>query len=174
VGLDIIYYNSFTEAEIKCNGNVEDYIEEHYDDLYELGFRSLYRNSFGTADDVPDHVVISGESQHFRAGSYSGYNWWRNKLAEVIHGVSAEKIWKNLELYNNAPFFELLHFSDCEGVIGPAVSAKLAKDFRDHKDLIHSEKNSNIHEYDEYFTSTYDNFMEAFETAAEGGFVKFC
>lgn len=64
----------------------------------------------------------------FRAGSYSAYNEWRDWLAKVAGFASAEECWDRGKLGD--PFFELIHFADNEGVIGPKVAAKLAEDFR--------------------------------------------
>lgn len=66
-------------------------------------------------------------ARSFRAGSYSGYGRWRADLKEW-----AETLWTPTEqlaqdrLY---PFYELINFSDCEGVLGPEVCAVLAQDF---------------------------------------------
>ena len=65
-------------------------------------------------------------SAEFRAGSYSGYNEWRDHLARMAVGMSAKKIWASGW---KGPFVELINFPDNEGVIGPVVAAKLAKDF---------------------------------------------
>ena len=62
----------------------------------------------------------------FRAGSYSGYNLWRYKLAR-LGGRTPEKIWQNPQ---PGPFVELINYSDCEGLIGPQTAAKLYRDFQ--------------------------------------------
>lgn len=58
-----------------------------------------------------DSVYSWEESFDFRAGSYSGYNWYREKLGEL----------------NAEAFREQIDFSDCEGVIGSVVANRLAK-----------------------------------------------
>lgn len=68
---------------------------------------------------------------HFRAGSYGTYNGWRNTLSEVMCGMSAQDLWEDPE-GSNYPFYELIHFSDCEGVIAGQVAEKLADDFSNH------------------------------------------
>ena len=105
-------------------------------------------------------------SAQFRAGSYSGYNGWRDHLARMAVGMSAEKIWASGW---NGPFVELINFPDNEGVIGPVVAAKLAKDFAEFE-----------HRAEEYSASIPDgtdwleNYREwkcAFEMAAKDGAV---
>lgn len=69
----------------------------------------------GRGEGVEPKAVYTWEDDYgFRAGSYSGYNWWRSKLEEFAEGDS---------------FQELINFADNEGVIGPVVSKKLYKDF---------------------------------------------
>lgn len=111
----------------------------------------------------------------FRAGSYGGYNAWREELAklagykaiDVGYGSSGKKhahsVWANPI---DGPFMELINFSDCEGVIGHVVSAKLAKDFAEFQDKADSNISS-------LFTDTYNNFRLAFEFASENGYVDF-
>lgn len=65
-----------------------------------------------------------------------------------------------------SPFFELIHFADNEGVIGPVVSAKLAKDFRDNYERAKAFG-------DGYWLSKYEKWMAAFEMAADNGAVEF-
>ena len=73
------------------------------------------------------------DSFAFQAGSYMYYSKWRNQLAEMAGLGSAEAVRTNPEK-EGLPFVELINFSDCEGVIGPKVAAKLAKDFADYED----------------------------------------
>jgi hypothetical protein len=75
--------------------------------------------------------------------TYSGYNRWREWLASiaglVVPGVPASASlndwWAEcdaIEARGETPsirFWQLLHFSDCEGAIGPAVCKLLADDF---------------------------------------------
>ena len=63
----------------------------------------------------PKSVYEWQESFVFRAGSYSGYNWWRDRLNKFA---------------GNVAFQELIDFADNEGVIGSELSEKLYEDFR--------------------------------------------
>lgn len=64
------------------------------------------------------------------------------------------------------PFWELINFSDCEGIIGPVVSAKLARDFQEYQE----KANSQLTDYD---LERYNSWRQAFELAAENGVVRF-
>lgn len=112
----------------------------------------------------------AGESHGFRAGSYSGYNRWREHLAALV-GTTPERVWAGEK---PAAFEELISFSDCEGAIGPVVSAKLARDFAEWhgrvSDFAPSIQDANEREW---FVAKYTNWREAFELAADGGAVDF-
>ena len=81
-----------------------------------------------TAGLVEPGIYTFERSAGFRAGSYGGYNFWRDQLAQMALGMRAERVWSSGW---QGPFVELIYFPDNEGVIGPVVAAKLAKDFAD-------------------------------------------
>lgn len=118
-------------------------------------------------------VLDEGSTLDFRAGSYSGYSYFRNSLCKAVLNVPDWAIWDNRRQYNKSPFYELVDFSDCEGVIGPRVSAKLYQDFVDNraKFIEYTEKESSYS--GQALVTTYDLFMAAFKLASEGGFVSF-
>ena len=101
----------------------------------------------------------------FRTGSYSYYNEWRNRLAQIILNVPAEIVWHNLEEYTNQPFFELINFSDAEGTIGPEASKRLHNAFVEFREMAQKE--------DEYFQRLYDDMTEAFKLGSQNGLVTF-
>lgn len=109
-----------------------------------------------------------GFSFSFRAGSYSGYNSWREDLCKAVLDVPPEVVWENPSKFKNEPFFELIFFSDCEGAIGPETSRKLAQDFENHLDSVKS------FELGEWWLARYDDWHAAFRNAAQEGFVIFC
>lgn len=124
---------------------------------------------------------------YFRAGSYSGYNNWRNDLALAAgYEGGADEVWSMGDrLYepDSPPFLELINFSDAEGVIGPAISKKLYNDFVNYENKVKQEVDNwylKIHPEKEYgvddtkwFLSKYEDWKKAFESASNGGFVSF-
>jgi hypothetical protein len=115
------------------------------------------------------------EEFDFRAGSYSGYGEYRMLISECFLGVTPRLVWENPKKYEGMPFYEQVDFSDCEGFIGPAVSAKLAKDYREGKDqwidYIRSKFDGMVN-YDHYIQK-YDAWTKAFELASDNGIVWF-
>lgn len=111
----------------------------------------------------------TGKDMHFRAGSYSGYGEWRNALSEVAVGVPADRVWNQKDKYSLFPFYELIDFSDCEGVIGPEVAHKLAKDFRIQRETVRPR----LVEKGDGYGELYDLWQAAFELAAGEGMVMF-
>lgn len=118
----------------------------------------------------------AAEEFDFRAGSYGGYNQWRDELAKLagypamrhapsygpprdLHAASA---WQA----DSGPFWELINFSDCEGTIGPKTSAKLAADFAAHQEKADAHAEG-------WFRELYAKWRKAFEMAADGGAVSF-
>lgn len=111
----------------------------------------------GRGEGVESQSVYTWKDKfEFRAGSYSGYNWWRSRLGEFAEGDS---------------FQELTNFADNEGVIGPVVSKKLYKDF--------TENYERALEFDKtlgeggLWIAQYENWKKAFEMASNNGAVDF-
>lgn len=119
----------------------------------------------GRANDIKHGGVyrIDGFVLRFSAGSYGGYNNWRDMLARMVGHASAEVAWRNP---SPGPFMELINFADNEGTIGSDVSRKLADDFEVWQ------KTADQHP-DEYFRRMYALWRRAFETAGCGGAVCF-
>lgn len=107
----------------------------------------------------------TGEVGHgFRAGSYSSYNYVREKLSELALGVQPREVWENPSAYEGKPLYELVNFSDCEGFIGPKTSAKLLTDLNA----------LDLGQLEEYPRRVAEDFKIAFKEAADsGGFVRF-
>jgi hypothetical protein len=120
----------------------------------------------------------------FRAGSYSGYNWWRNQLSLFIFGVDDATVWGSPRDFRGDPFVELINFTDCDGRIGTRVSAKLGEDFttyarsaRKHTPVpVESEDTQGWDEADQlrYWRELYRDFGRAFRLAAKNGALEFC
>jgi len=109
------------------------------------------------------------ERSAFRAGSYSGYNVWRNSLARVAgyspltDGRYDEGAWAA----TGGPFWEMINFTDCDGVLGTAVCKKLCADFVAWHDIAREQLSDGD-------VLTYEQFKTTFELAADGGCVVFC
>lgn len=144
--------------------------------IYQLG--TLRKNSIYMMSDL-------SEKYSFSIGSYSFYNKWRNDLAIMAGYMDAKNVWNdksfkpnNLRLIklnkiNNKeiiikPFYELIKFSDCEGLIGNIVCKKLYQDFVDFDDAakIFGDRLP-------YFYDKYCNLKEVFRFASDDGLVYF-
>jgi hypothetical protein len=108
--------------------------------------------------------LCGGEVYRFRAGSYGGYGDWRAALASFVGVDDLGSFRASPDL--SIPFGHLLHFSDCEGTIGPEVSAKLAADFEKYFPAY-------VLNHADDAVTIYDNFRRAFQLAADGGAVAF-
>ena len=149
MGLDISVYKNLKiidKLKINFDGNEED----DYLKIYEQDFEKQLDDLI--VDEYYDYDFYDG----FRAGSYSGYNYWRNELAKLADYESDVFVWENVE---DGVFVELINFSDCEGIIGSKTSKKLYDDFCKF-DNIASLK-------DERFYYIYKEFKEAFKVASE-------
>lgn len=114
----------------------------------------------------------ASEQHDFRAGSYSYYNEWRELLCRFALGVEPKTVWDNLARFAGGPFVELIHFTDCDGCIGPRVAAKLLADFRTH--AARAEQFATLLPDDIDFLGNYRDFTRAFELAAQDGALRFC
>jgi hypothetical protein len=167
-------YKQFSEEEIERL-----YAEDSVMHVYSVGgFEERL-------DGYPAGIYRSkGEYIGFRAGSYSGYNWWRRHLSLMALGLEPEDVWADAEDYEGQPFVELINYSDCEGSIGPQTSRKLAADFQKHADRAaayfhqHGPNNPNMERDSEdcvceWWLNNYHEWRRAFELAADDGFVQF-
>lgn len=128
---------------------------------------------------MQDGYYTAEHESSFRAGSYSGYGTWRRQLCQWALGVPAEEVWKNPERFEGKPFVELIHFSDCEGYLSTEICKKLAADFESGREKLPEPTGKGDERYiygsDDYFVDKYNQWAEAFKTAAENnGVVDFC
>lgn len=171
MGLDITWYTGLTKAEANEGLDKDGYARE--EDGY---FRFPRNHDFpGRADEIDfERAYKADDEGDFAAGSYLGYGVWRNQLAALAgypkspspeHSsmAHAASVWESTK---PGPFMELINFSDCEGVLGTAVSAKLAADFAQFQEK------ADAHE-SERFREKYALWREAFEKASNGGAVHF-
>jgi hypothetical protein len=161
MGLDVSYFRNATFLR-------PDPQDDSYD--WEGGSETAaYPNSdfADQADGLVAGVYRVEDSGGFRAGAYSAYNRFREQLAAMA-GYTPEDAWEGRA--NGKPFQELVNFSDCNGMIGPKTSAKLAADFAAHQATADVNENW-MHVAT--FADMYRSFRLAFETAAQDGFVQF-
>jgi hypothetical protein len=117
------------------------------------------------------------KSEYCWSSGWAGYNGWREVLAQVaghplgpierygkVDLCHAASVWNNPE--KPGPFVELINFSDCEGCIGPAACAKLAKDFADFQAKADAHPS-------ESFRKGYAKWRKGFELAADNGCIRF-
>lgn len=181
MGLDITAYRGLTEA--KGNEAFDDEGEVRYEDGW---FRVFVDNAFpGRADDLKDrHAYKAAESFGFYAGSYGGYSRWREELAELAgypmaaviesgdvldmayrkHHPHAAAAWN--EGAESLPFYELVNFTDCDGVLGTACCKKLSADF------VAFQAKAEAHP-DLHFRQLYTEWQTAFALASDNGCVVF-
>lgn len=165
MGLDITAYKNVKL--IETLRAYEDY-ESKYDwqDNYDfLSANVLSMWADRSSDLTPGGVYSYEDSMGFRAGSYSWYNYWRNELSKMMLNVEASDVWNNPDRYKEMPFYELINFSDCEGVLGTQVCRDLAEDFETYLSIA-------VMHTDEWFVDKYNNWLEAFKFA-ENGYVDF-
>lgn len=154
-------------------------------------------NFKGRADDLVNGATYCvAEMIKFRAGSYSSYNTWRDMLAQMAgYARMEDDAWRKhlvkaaggTELYRelkhpyaatawaaeSGSFWELINFSDCEGVIGAVTSAKLVQDFKEHERKAAAFSNCLSSDWCDDFFELYEKWQEAFTLASQGGAVCF-
>lgn len=169
MGLDITAYRKLTPAPHAAieDGYVVDW--EKYAQLHQSSIDFAEENWPGRTAGTAAGVYEPAERFRFRAGSYSGYGWWRRSLAQFAYGKGIDEVWEKV---TEGPFFELIHFADNEGVIGPQAAAKLAKDFAEHHDRA-VEFSKSIDADGDWWLKQYGQWRRAFELAADGGAVDF-
>jgi hypothetical protein len=141
----------------------------NYDDMLDQGYEYAYPNrDFADRADGCKAGYYSYEQRFdFPAGSYSSYNAFRDWLSHVALGVPASTAWNNPEEYADKPFFELIHFADNEGIIGPGPAKRIAQAFAEHDEQARDDNAPGSY-YEEYVT-----WRRAFELAADDGLVEF-
>jgi hypothetical protein len=175
VGLDI---NVYDRAEW-CRDYEEDWWEKEGASFVVPDKYSQYQRR---PHDLKPGVYETGQCiKRFRAGSYAGYGVWRKMLCQAVHGVEPDVLWENQQEWVGKPFFELINFSDCEGVITGEVCTKLAVDFSAYAEEMRQAHRRgtwdelSIHpNWAGIFWEKYQHWMEAFEIASPRGAVHFC
>ena len=159
MGLDIVAFNKIEPVkELKKDGENESSINLDY-----------VRQTFPhvVPDLIKNKYYLIDEAKSFRAGSYSFYSLWRQELS--LFAIQ-QKI--KVDKFELLPFEEMINFSDCEGLIGPAISEKLYKDFLIFEKLAEKHNPKKMNQED--WLANYQDFKEAFGAARRKGAVLFC
>jgi hypothetical protein len=184
MGLDISYYRKVTLAEAITHDQLKAMNWEHpfYDDdmhVFLWNVPEFEERGDGLVTgfylkspwkyDYTKREQHEPEGGRFDAGSYHGYNRWREWLADLV-GVTPKEVWNGL-----APshFGELINFPDNEGFIGPKTSAKLAKDFEAFAEKVSTIRSAKPSIDPRWDAELFMNFMKAFQGAAGEGIVDF-
>lgn len=177
MGLDITAYSylrhiGLHEKDPDLNGGETDgwycYRDGHHTAFAYKGFEASFR-------DIPilgqDDTFIYGgcyedtentDEHSFRAGSYGGYNQWRDDL----------RVQFNPEVKPELPFYELIYFADNEGTIGPKACRDLAYDFNTNREAYFALTGTG---YDgRYDQELYDRWTVAMMLGESDGLVRFC
>lgn len=176
MGLDITAYSRVVlekEVEVDEYGSPRDWNK----------YRVAYVNDDfpGREGSIINRGIYSFNKQYgFRAGGYGYYSGWREQLAKMAgypatlrtDSYGRERVAHAAACWNGAtgPFSELINFADNEGVLGPEVCAKLAKDFSEYETRAVTFAKA---EEDDYFIESYLAWKKAFDLAADGGMVEF-
>jgi hypothetical protein len=183
MGLDISAYRKLTKIDAVFDAD-GDPIDPVTRGAIEYDFYSYISHDFpGRADELEDKGVYRAEQcMGFRAGSYGGYNVWREHLATMAGYPGLERDRYNtgdIQIRHDAgafqatkgPFWEVICFSDCEGVIGAKTCAKLAKDFAEWD--ARAKQYGDALDQPNWFYEKYKEWREAFEMGADDGAVDF-
>jgi hypothetical protein len=175
MGLDVSGY-----SHIEIRSLVDQYDEDFED--HESVHQDYINNDFThtvPADWQGKEYVLwrktdESEDVHFRAGSYGGYNLWRSGLAHYAFEFPARDslhvnrdLWDTVVEAEGKPFFELINFSDCEGVFYGPVCEKLYVDFYAHRDNYIDSVDADVYDIERY-----DYWMKAFDLDKDNGLVK--
>lgn len=165
MGLDITAYSKCRFVAPRVDDDYEQYEEKHV--LIVVAFEGFRARLDGRPE---GWWLPEGDSLRFQAGSYGGYNEWREQLCRVALGATPSEVWSNYEDFAGRPFAELINFADNEGAIGPVTSAKLLADFENDPDLP-----TRLEDADPFgwFFDKYNSWRDAFRLAADDGFVVF-
>lgn len=123
------------------------------------GDRFLYGGCFTATDRTETHG--------FRAGSYSGYGDWLQRLAELFNPYRR----RDGRPSPRGPFYELIWFADNEGTIATEAARSLLADFRTHESVYIAAARSGA--YADYNIGRYRDWTRACELAAADGLIDF-
>ena len=133
MGLDITAYSKITRC-TECESFDDSDSKWSSKEVVKHRWLSVLPERTRVADGLETACYIVDDEYGFRAGSYGGYNLWRDLLSRAFLGVPARDVWRNPGAYDS-PITSLINFSDCEGLIGPVTSASLHRALVDGREL---------------------------------------
>lgn len=160
MGLDITVYRNLTpapDAEVDDDGYPVEW-DSHL--LITQSLIDMQEKTFPGRLQLAAGIYHAEETDGFRAGSYIGYSLWRNWLATVAGFPDAQTFWHTAT--PAAPFYELINFTDCEGLLGAQACGRLAVDF----DAITPDG-------DDWQLALYAKWKNAVTMAAQNGAIEF-
>jgi hypothetical protein len=166
MGLDVSVYQNNKVLDI--NEDDEDYDYDFHafaqEEEWEDRIKNLEKDRFYEGDQVA----------HLVSYPYSSHNRFREELirligrSDLLYPHDGKINWDKLHPEKNLPFYELIYFSDCEGVLDWQTSEKLYNDFKNHEffaNQFFKEEESNLRRF--------NNWMETFELGKDNGVVVF-
>ncbi|MBE8232995.1 MAG: hypothetical protein HAW67_04610 [Endozoicomonadaceae bacterium] len=134
-----------------------------------------------------DGVVYESEKSYaFYVGSYRRYGYFRGLMAEMAgydpidEDSFSPTEWNEREPYmlgcwasNHGFFYEMLNFSDAEGIISTEFSKKLLSDFEKFDGKYKAFFEEKEGEMGSYYIRLYEDFKKAFAMAANNGYVDY-
>jgi len=176
MSLDISAYSKIKKLDAVLDENGEAVNPETNEPIESSHWFSVWKNPEfpGRADDIEDDAIYAYDDCTGHRTGYGGHFFWREQLskmagypiAELDMGYRKEKNHFAGALNSGGgPFYELINFSDSEGVIGTKVSQKLLSDFKEY-DAKASAIGGQFYEQFQYWKA-------AFEMASDNGCVRF-
>lgn len=181
MGLDISAYRKATKLDVIFDEDGEA-LDKQTNESVDYDVRVFVNTHFpGREEGVEDGAAYTAEEGMSFRTSYGAHGAWREDLAKMAGYplTYTSSSFSNVSYRHDAgawaaeggPFWELINFSDCEGTIGPIVSAKLAKDFAEWDERAKQFDDENG--LDGRFYKRFQEWRQAFEMAADGGMVYF-
>lgn len=103
--------------------------------------------------------------------SYGGWNAFRERLSLFFNDVEPRVIWNSPELYEGrALFYNLIDFSDCEGILAPDTVRILGEDVRTIENTPNKDGDGSLSDgFVDYLNQLNSGFsVDRFESLCEG------
>lgn len=169
MGLDVSAYKNLTKLECVFDAD-GDPIDPVTREPIESYFKVYANSDFPGREEGLEHNGVYSFEDDMSGPSigYGSYSHWREGLAKLAgYEATPRELYGKTEMLHAAacwggaagPFAELINFTDCDGVIGPVVAARLLADFQAF--------DSKASLMDPHFYSVYREFLHCFEMAAQ-------